>query len=67
MTPKQLKQERQKRGLTVREAGPVLKLTWSYLGKLENNRANLNGDRAELIMIRYRQYDEAQAQEHEAV
>lgn len=65
MTPDELKQERVKRGLSIRHAGKIQKVTWQYLSKLENNRANLNGDRAELIMMRYRDFDEAQARERE--
>lgn len=64
MTPKQLKREREKRGLSVRKAGPVQKIAWSYLTKLENGQRPICDDRAELIMIRYREYDKQQAKEH---
>lgn len=68
MTPKQLKGERMRRDLTVREAGPILKLSWQHLTKLENGKESLSADRAELIMLRYHEYDAQQReQEREAV
>lgn len=63
MTPDELKNERVRRNLSVRKAGPVLKLSWQYLTKLENGKERISDDRAELILMRYYAYDAAQQAE----
>lgn len=57
MTPKQLRNELDKRGLSQTEAARVLGIDRTYLWMLLQGRRNITRDRADLIRMRLAEYD----------